>query len=78
MYENESAAEEIAEYIVSETGLDLYNFSKLLRESTNETFSKTAHDWVSKRVEQLYPKHIKDKGEAFGRAWNEWESNHDK
>ena len=78
LYENESAAEEIAEYIVSETGLDLYNFSKLLRESTNETFSKTAHDWVSKRVEQLYPKHIKDKGEAFGRAWNEWESNHDK
>ena len=76
LYEDESVAEEIAEHIVEETGLDLYDFSKLLRESTNETFSKAAHDWVSKRVEELYPKHIKDKGEAFGRAWNEYESKH--
>lgn len=71
---NESAAEEIVDHIMERTGLDLYDFSKMVRSSTNESFSKAAHDWVSDRVEQLYPKHIKDKGEAFGRAWNEWEN----
>lgn len=78
IYENDDYAEYIAQHIEEESGLDLYDFSKLVRQSTNESFSKEAHDWVSKRVEELYPKHIKDKGEAFGRAWNEWESKHDK
>ena len=39
-------------------------------------FSQSAHDWVSVKVEELYPKYIKDKGEAYGRAWNEYKSKH--
>lgn len=73
-YENTMAAEEIAEIIENKTGMDLYDFTKLIREDNSKHFSKSAHDWVDKQVEKLYPKHVKDKEEAFGIAWKQYKS----
>lgn len=76
LYNTESVSEEIAEYVEKQTGMNLHKFSSFVKNNIQETYSKEAHQWVEKRVDELYPKHIKDKSEAFGRAWNEWEENH--
>lgn len=76
-YGNEYVSEEIVEIIENNTGLELYNYTKLLREKDTKQFSKAAHEWVKKQVDKLYPKYIKDKQEAFGIAWDQWKSKHD-
>lgn len=75
-YHNIELAEDIASIIKETSGISLYEFSKFIKENLTENFSPEAMKWVKKRVEELYPSHIKDKGEAFGRAWNEWKKAH--
>lgn len=66
-------SENIIEYITDVSGLDLNEYADQIKE--NE-YSKTAHEWVKKQVDKLYPSHIKSKSEAFGVAWKQWRANH--
>jgi hypothetical protein len=66
---------DLSDYIVQRTGLSEGQFFSMFSEQeVEEKFSKSAHKWVDNRVEELYPTHIKDRGEAFGRAWNEYKN----
>lgn len=68
---------ELSDYILQRTGLTESQFFDVFAEQeVDEKFSKSAHKWVDDRVAELYPTHIKDRGEAFGRAWNEYKSKH--
>lgn len=75
-YNDEYVAEEIIDIIENISGMDLNSYTKLV-ESGKRGYSKSAHEWVKKQVDKLYPKHIKNKDEAFGIAWKQWENKHD-
>lgn len=75
-YKDEYVAEEIIDIIESISGMNLNTFTKMI-ENSKRNYSKSAHEWVKKQVDKLYPKHIKNKDEAFGIAWKQWENKHD-
>ena len=68
-------SDDLKNIIESNTGLSLQEYTKLLKEQKlTEKFSKKAHDWVKKRVDDLYPSKVKDKGLAFGLAWKQYKN----
>lgn len=75
-YGNEYIGEEIAEILENISGMELYEYTKLMREENSAKYSKSAHDWVKAQVDKLYPTHIKDKEEAFAVAWKQYQSKH--
>lgn len=75
-YGEECIAEELAEIIEYKTGMCLYEFTKLMREKDTSQYSKWAHDWVDKQVKKIYPKHVSNKEEAFGIAWDQYKKHH--
>lgn len=77
-YNDEYIAEEIINIIEEFTGMDLNSYTDLIREKDSKVYSKSAHDWVKSQVDKLYPKHIDNKDEAFGIAWDQWKNKHDK
>ncbi len=68
-------SDDLKNIIESNTGLSLQEYTKLLKEQKlTEKFSKKAHDWVKKRVDDLYPSKVKTKGLAFALAWEQYKN----
>ena len=71
-YGYEYIGEEIANILEHISGMELYEYTKLMREKESPKYSKSAHEWVKKQVDKLYPQHISNKEEAFGVAWKQY------
>jgi hypothetical protein len=74
MFESVDLAEQLAEYMEQNSGYDLHNYSKMIREDLNEEYSAKAQNWVKGCVDSMMKSdsYDGDKAKAFKIAWSQW------